>query len=257
MAIITSYPTETLLSDNDKFLTSNDAGATTLTPASLVNQYVGPGWTIAGESWTYSSYSGGVGVINVPTGATTRYSPGMVIKFTQPTLGVKYARINSVTSTTITASFAGGTVLSNEAITLPFYSVGFAPNGYPIDQRIKGSEIANYRIYTQADTTNVTQTAAVIQAGWGQILGTGAAGIVETVTFPTSFTTVLSVDVTFIGYKSGGTAATAITEFNTSVGGGNVAQAVNITASNFVMSMQSSGTFGAVYHGYSWVAIGI
>lgn len=131
MAIITSYPDDTTPTDNDKLLTSDSAGATRLMPLSQVNRYLGPGWTITGESWTYSSYSNGVGVINVPTGATTRYSIGMKVKFTQPTLGIKYGSIIGVATTALTVQFAGGTILSNEAITTPLYSATDAPNGYP------------------------------------------------------------------------------------------------------------------------------
>jgi len=134
MAIITSYADDAVTTDDDKFLTSNSAGVTTLTPASNVNKYIGPGWTIAADSWAYSSYSSAtnLGVITTTAGANTRYSVGMKVKFTQPTLGIKYGFIDSVAGSSITVSFVGGTVLSNEAITLPFYSTAYAPNQYPL-----------------------------------------------------------------------------------------------------------------------------
>ena len=138
MAIITSYADDPTTTDDDKFLTSNSAGITTLTPASNVNKYVGPGWTIASDSWSYNTYSSATnqGIINTNASANTRYSIGMRVKFTQPTLGIKYGYIVAVAGSTITVSFVGGTVLSNEAITLPFYSSSYAPNQFPLDSPV-------------------------------------------------------------------------------------------------------------------------
>ena len=90
------------------------------------------GWTASGESWTYSSYSSTtkLGVITVPTDATTKYSVGMFIKITQSTGGVKYGEITAVSSTTLTVFF-GSYTLNNEAITSPQYSISRRPYGLP------------------------------------------------------------------------------------------------------------------------------
>lgn len=109
---------------------------------------------------------------------------------------------------------------------------------------------------TQADTTNGTTTSVKMQAGWGQMLGTGANSVSEGVTFPAAFTTILSVSISMIGFKSGGTAATAITEFNTAISSPVIIEAYSITTSGFTARFSSTSAIGAAYHGYSWIAIG-
>lgn len=91
------------------------------------------GWTAAGESWAYSSYSSTtkLGVITVPTDATTKYTVDMWIRISQSTGGTKYGRIMAVTSTTLTVYFSSYT-LNNEAITSPVYSTEQTPVGLPV-----------------------------------------------------------------------------------------------------------------------------
>lgn len=90
------------------------------------------GWTATGESWSFSSYSSTtkLGVITVPSDATTKYTAGMLIRISQSTGGVKYGRIMSVTSTTLSVYF-GSYTLNNEAISSPVYSDAKAPLGAP------------------------------------------------------------------------------------------------------------------------------
>lgn len=122
-------------------------------------------------------------------------------------------------------------------------------------QRLNVQQQPNINI--QLDTTNSTPSGVKVQTGWGQILGAGASSLSETVTFPVAFTAVYSVTISFLGFKSGGTAATDITQFNSAISGGNMVQTNSITLSSFVAMMQSTGTFGAAYHGYSWIAYGV
>lgn len=93
------------------------------------------GWTSAAESWSYASWSSGtrIGVLTVPSDATTKYSAGMRIKITQSTGGTKYGIIVEVTSTTITIFFQSGTTLNNETISDNFYSTLKAPLGFNPD----------------------------------------------------------------------------------------------------------------------------
>ena len=87
------------------------------------------GWSATSESWTFSSYSSStlIGVVTVPSDATTKYSVGMRVRFSQTTGGTKYGTIIAVTTTSLSIIFAGGATLANEAITTPVYSPLKAP----------------------------------------------------------------------------------------------------------------------------------
>lgn len=103
------------------------------------------GWTATGESWSYSSYSSvtHIGVITVPTDATTKYYKGMKIKITQTTGGTKYGEVVAVTATTLSVQWEQSKTLANEAITSPQYSSVESPAGMPDD---------NEFIYSQTNT---------------------------------------------------------------------------------------------------------
>lgn len=90
------------------------------------------GWLATGESWAYSSWSATtrIGVITVPTDATTKYTAGMRVRFSQTTGGVKYGIIHLVAATQLTVFFPTGTTLNNEAITTPVYSPLDTPLGF-------------------------------------------------------------------------------------------------------------------------------
>lgn len=87
-------------------------------------------WPIIEEAWTFNAWNATtkIGVINVPTGATSRYREGNFIKFVQSTGGTKYGRILSVATTTITVWIPDYT-LNNEAITSPSLSWAGTPFG--------------------------------------------------------------------------------------------------------------------------------
>jgi hypothetical protein len=93
-----------------------------------------PGWIDANESWTYSSYdaTNKTGVITVPTDATTKYSAGMRVRFTN-NAATQYGIITKVTSTTLTVYFGTDYSLTNSAITVPYYATTAAPFGFPLD----------------------------------------------------------------------------------------------------------------------------
>lgn len=101
-------------------------------------------------SWAYASWSATnrIGVITVPTDATTKYAPGQRIRIVQATGGTKYGIIHGVTATTLTVFFPAGTTFNNEAILSPYYSREKAPFGFdlnPILWRVRAtmSETAN------------------------------------------------------------------------------------------------------------------
>jgi hypothetical protein len=83
------------------------------------------GWTRVTDSWAFASST----TVTVPSDATTKYSVGDKIKFTQTS--TKYFYITAVTSTVIT--LAGGTdfTVANAAISEIFYSKASSPHGFP------------------------------------------------------------------------------------------------------------------------------
>lgn len=93
------------------------------------------GWQATGESWAYSSWTAAtrIGVITVPTDATTKYQPGNRVRFSQTTGGTKYGIIHAVTATTLTVFFPVGTTFNNEAITSPVFSPIDSPFGFDKD----------------------------------------------------------------------------------------------------------------------------
>lgn len=102
------------------------------------------GWTSAAETWSYSAWNSTtrIGVITVPTDATTKYVAGMRIKITQATGGTKYGIIHAVTATTLTVFFPSGTTFTNEAITDPYFSSVKVPYGFDPDPTIWTLEVS-------------------------------------------------------------------------------------------------------------------
>lgn len=135
MAKRNSQLTELLIVAQDDYLTIVDTSAGQSKRVSVKNLTGAPdvGWTATGESWSFSSYSSTtqIGVVTVPTDATTKYSIGMWIRISQATGGTKYGRILSLTATTLSIWFASYT-LNNEAISSPVYSPLAHPFGLPI-----------------------------------------------------------------------------------------------------------------------------
>lgn len=93
------------------------------------------GWAATGESWTFSSWDSAtrIGVVTVPSNATTKYQLGNRVRLVQATGGTKYAIIHGVSSTTLTLFFMNGQTLNNEAITSPVYSPLYSPIGFDAD----------------------------------------------------------------------------------------------------------------------------
>ncbi len=128
---------------NDDYLLVLDSSANIAKKITVANAFglSDFGWNPTGETWTYTSWTLAtkIGVVTVPSDATTKYSVGMKVKLTQSTGGTKYARITGVTSTTLSLFFLGsGTVFNNEAITSPQYSIAnypYAPSTINFDEQ--------------------------------------------------------------------------------------------------------------------------
>ena len=90
------------------------------------------GWQASGESWVFSSWNSttNVGVVTVPSDATTKYMEGMFVRIAQATGGTKYGMTITVTATTMSIWMPTFT-LNNEAITTSSYSPLAHPVGLP------------------------------------------------------------------------------------------------------------------------------
>ena len=119
------------------------------------------GWAATGESWAYSSFNTTtrVGVITVPTDATTKYNAEMWVRFTQTTGGTKYGKILSVTATTLTVYFGSSYTLNNEAITSPVYS----PLAVPVGLIVGNFEVAFAANRSASQSITGSFTDVVIQ----------------------------------------------------------------------------------------------
>lgn len=96
---------------------------------------VDSGWREVTDSWAYASYdsTNKTGVITVPSDATTTYSAGMRVRFSQATDGVKYGIITKVAATALTVYLGTDYDLDNESISSTYYSVHKAPYGFPLN----------------------------------------------------------------------------------------------------------------------------
>lgn len=82
------------------------------------------GWVAVSDSWTYASAT----TVTVPSDATTKFSVGDKIKFSNGS--TKYFTIQAVTATLIT--FTGGSAtVANSAITSIYYSKVLTPQSFP------------------------------------------------------------------------------------------------------------------------------
>jgi len=145
---------------SDDYLVVLDSSANIAKKISVANAFGIPnfGWTAAGESWTYASWTSGtrIGTITVPTDATTKYTKGNRIKITQSTGGTKYGIIHEVAATLLTVFFPSGTTLNNEAITSPQYSIADSPIGMDKDPSLWSLETNDTTDSTQGTPTTGT-----------------------------------------------------------------------------------------------------
>lgn len=122
------------------------------------------GWTATGETWTYSAWSSTTRIaeITVPTDATTKYYPGMRVKFTQPTDGTKFGIIMKVEATKLHVHMHSSYDFDNEAITTPQYSIAYEPVGFDLDpskwerKYTSNSQVNLGAIASAATITNAT-----------------------------------------------------------------------------------------------------
>lgn len=147
---------------------TNLSGATFTNRAPIINDV--SGWRQASESWAYASWASTtrIGVITVPSGATTRYQKGMRLRIEQPS-GTKYGIIVAVASTSLTVFFPSGTTLDNAAISYPAYSTQKAPFGFdlnPVLWTVSATDSTNRQATTDTYTSYGGTTLPVGIGAW-------------------------------------------------------------------------------------------
>ena len=125
-----------ILGTNDASFADGTGIAAAAIVSSHLDANLAGGWIAAGETWTYASAT----TFTISGDKTTKYSAGMLVKLTQTT--VKYFFITAVSysapNTTVTVNGAGTYTLANAAITLPFFSLGYQPQGFALGSRLSG-----------------------------------------------------------------------------------------------------------------------
>lgn len=157
---------------SDDYLVVLDSSANIAKKITIANAFGIPdfGWTATGETHTYSSWSSTtrIGVITVPTDATTKYTAGMRYRISQSTGGTKYGIITKVTATTLTVFFPEGTTLNNETITSPHYATVKIPIGFNADPTIWTLELtsSSNRTISSASYASLTDNLVVGIGSW-------------------------------------------------------------------------------------------
>lgn len=210
------------------------------------------GFIPVSDSWSFSSFDTNtrVGVITVPTGATSKYNAGMKIKISQSTGGVKYGFVTAVASTSLTVFFGPTYTLNNEAVSSPYYSTQYCPVGYDGPMLTKESY--------QSDTTN-SQRWIYEQSGWGAMtFGSTISFISETVNLPVRYSAIPIINISAAGDQTSGTVA--LGNGGNTIHGGVGAKHHTDTVSSFVafiyQAHESNWTSGNIVY-YTWTARGI
>ena len=138
MAKRNSQLTELLVVAQDDYLTIVDTSAGQSKRVSVKNLTGAPDftWTATGEAWSFSAWNATtrIGIITVPSDATTKYQAGNRVRFSQSTGGTKYGIIVYMTSTTLHVLFMTSITFNNEAISSPVYSALDTPFGFDKDE---------------------------------------------------------------------------------------------------------------------------
>lgn len=155
------------------------------------------GWLNANETWTYDGWTAGtrIATITVPTDATTKYTPGMRVRFSQTTDGVKYGIIVKVEATLLTVFLPVGTDFDNETITVPHYSMVKLPFGFPASPEKWMLEVTDTTDRATASTSLASLSVTMgLPIGAWKILFTGNLEVTITTTSTRSAKVILSTD---------------------------------------------------------------
>lgn len=163
---------------------------------------------------------------------------------------------NELLKTSTTGSAVNEITLTNAATgNSPQISATGGDTNISLDLRGKGEGVTKGGIRYQSNTTNSNQNGVWIQSGWGFFVGDGDTSATESITFPTAFTTILSVVASGIGYKDSSDPS-GIGDFGDYGVYANV-NSISTTGCNISLNIPA-GSIGATRRvGYSWIAIGI
>lgn len=117
--VLTSAQVQTL-SDNDASFNLGTG----------IQPFINGGWRFVDEAWAYSSVSGILGTITIPSGGTGRFAVGDWVQFVQ-SAATKYFQVVSVTSTTMVITGGSDYTLTNSAITSIYHSKWVSPVSTP------------------------------------------------------------------------------------------------------------------------------
>jgi uncharacterized protein YgiM (DUF1202 family) len=136
------------------------------------------GWISANETWTYASAT----VINVPSGATSRYQKGDKIKLTQAA-STKYFYVIDVASTTLTITGGVSYTITSDSITNVAYSRESNPFGFPPYMTLgTPTWTASGTAFTNQPTTNnfymtIVGAKCIVDAAVGLHAISGGTGV--------------------------------------------------------------------------------
>jgi hypothetical protein len=133
-----------------------------------------------------------------------------------------------------------------------------------IDDTITPDKLAlfNYQTDNNNSITSVTNGDIKIQAGWGQKVGDNVTGnIADTVTFPTAYTTLLGISISFMSTKATTAMSNVTDQASAGYGGttGFTASTGSPATTGFIAVLnRHTGAFSSTtYYAYSWIAWGI
>lgn len=231
----------------NKTMTSPTLNTPTVnTPAFTVDW---DGWIAVSDSWTYSSVSGVLGTITVPSGAASRYRKGDKVKFTQTT--VKYFYIMSITDTTLVVSGGSDYALANAAISSISFSRADTPFGFP-----------DYFLLSNGTNTvlqRFTMKGQVVSLwGWGYLEMTNADRNSKALTWGLTFSEIPTVVMGSLGETSGGAVPDTLDDFNGVMNKTYTfyANSHATTGSTAALEQRTTGSANGSVEGFSFLTIG-
>ena len=144
--------------DDQLIIDDSSAGQTKRIKVSELLALPDFGWIPAGETWSYVSWDSArrIGIVSVPSDATTKYTLGNRVRIQQVTGGVKYGLIHKIEATQLTIHFPAGISLANQTISSPSWSPLDTPIGFP-----RSKKAWEVRFVTSSTTSNASPNGSL------------------------------------------------------------------------------------------------